>query len=165
MTYFALPVVTLTTYLFLYNPSIKEVLSGTQSNFEASGGFGPNQVSTILGLGMFAFCVNFFLNSKTLFIKVVNIVLFGLISFRGIVTFSRGGVLTAILMIVAFLFFVYYKSNRRQKNIIITSFILLIIVSVTTWVVGANQTNGLINKRYSNQDQTGREKKMCQQEG
>ena len=49
----ALPLVSILTYLFLYTPSIKDVVTGTQSNFETSGGFGPNQVSTILGLGMF----------------------------------------------------------------------------------------------------------------
>tara|TARA_B100001063_G_scaffold238864_1_gene261582 strand:+ start:252 stop:1607 length:1356 start_codon:yes stop_codon:yes gene_type:complete len=158
LLYLALPVVTLTTYLFLYTPSIKDVLSGTQSNFAASGGFGPNQVSSTLGLGMFVFCVNFFLKSRSLFIKIVNIVVFGLISFRGIVTFSRGGVLTAILMIFAFLLFVYYRSSKRQKGIIIGSFVLLIIASSVIWVVSSNQTEGLIDKRYSNQDKSGREK-------
>lgn len=158
LLYLALPVVTLTTYLFLYTPSIKEVLSGTQSNFAASGGFGPNQVSTVLGLGMFVFCVNFFINSKSLPIKIVNIILFALISFRGIVTFSRGGVITAMLMIFSFLIYVYFRSSNRQKNIIITSFLLLIITSVVIWTVSSSQTSGLIDKRYSNQDKTGREK-------
>ena len=34
-----LPVISTTIYLFLYTPSIKSVLSGTGSNFAASGGF------------------------------------------------------------------------------------------------------------------------------
>ena len=111
LLYLALPIVSLTAYLFIYSPSIKDVVSGTQSNFAASGGFGPNQVSTVLGLGMFVFCVNYFLNSKTLFLKIINIVMIGLMSFRGIVTFSRGGILTAIMMLFAFLVFVYFKSG------------------------------------------------------
>jgi hypothetical protein len=159
LLYLALPIVSLTTYLFLYTPSIKSVLSGTQSNFAASGGFGPNQVATTLGLGMFVFCVNYFLNSNSLKIKVLNIALFGLIAFRGIVTFSRGGVITGIFMIIAFLVIVYFKSNYKQKNIIITSFILLLMSSAVIWLVSSNQTEGLINKRYANQDKTGREKK------
>ncbi len=158
LIYLGLPIVTLTTYLFLYTPSVKDVLSGTQSNFAASGGFGPNQVSTTLGLGMFVFCVNFFLNSKTLALKILNIFLFGLISFRGIVTFSRGGVLTAIFMIFAFLVFVYFRSSRKQKNIIITSFFLLMIAASVIWVVSSNQTMGLIDKRYANEDKSGKEK-------
>nr|WP_246457674.1 O-antigen ligase family protein [Winogradskyella echinorum] len=107
---------------------------------------------------MFVFCVNFFINSKSLLIKIVNIILFALISFRGIVTFSRGGVITAILMIFSFLIYVYFRSSNRQKNIIVTSFFLLLITSVVIWTVSSNQTSGLIDKRYSNQDKTGREK-------
>jgi hypothetical protein len=38
---------------FIY-PNVRDVI-GTQSNFETSGGFGPNQVATFLGLGMFVF--------------------------------------------------------------------------------------------------------------
>lgn len=159
LLYLALPVVTLTTYLFLYTPSIKDIVTGTDSNFAASGGFGPNQVSTVLGLGMFVFCVNYFLRSKTNLLKAVNIILFALVAFRGIITFSRGGVFTALLMIFAFLFIVYSKSNWRQKNFIITSFVSLVIISAVIWVVSSDQTNGLIDKRYTNQDKIGREKK------
>ncbi|WP_299367860.1 O-antigen ligase [Winogradskyella sp.] len=157
--YLALPVVTLTTYLFLYTPSIKDIITDTESNFAASGGFGPNQVSTVLGLGMFVFCVNYFLNSRTKLLKIINIILFALVSFRGIITFSRGGVLTAILMIFAFLFIVYSKSNWRQKNVIIMSFLSFMVMSTIIWAVSSNQTNGLIDKRYTNQDKIGREKK------
>ncbi|OZV67589.1 hypothetical protein CA834_11610 [Winogradskyella aurantia] len=156
--YIGLPIITLSTYLFLYTPSIKGVVTGTQSNFAASGGFGPNQVSTALGLGMFVFCVNFFLNSKTLFLKTLNILLFSLIAFRGIVTFSRGGILTAILMIATFLFMVYLKSNKKQKNMIVIYFFSLIAIASLVWIVSSSQTSGLIDKRYAGQDKLGREK-------
>lgn len=159
LLYLALPIVTLTTYLFLYTPSIKDIITDTESNFAASGGFGPNQVSTVLGIGMFVFCVNYFLNSKSNLLKIVNIILFALVSFRGIITFSRGGIVTAILMIFAFLVIVYSKSNRRQKNLIITSFVSFLFISAAIWFISSNQTNGLINKRYTNQDKIGREKR------
>ena len=158
LMYLALPIISLTTYLFLYSPSVKEVISGTQSNFAASGGFGPNQVATMLGLGMFVFCVNYFLNSKTLFLKTLNIILFGLVTFRGIITFSRGGVLTALLMIFVFLFFVYFKSSQKQKNTILMSFLLLLMASSLIWDISSNQTEGLIVKRYNNQNKMGQEK-------
>lgn len=47
----------------------------TSSNYETSGGFGPNQVATILGLGMFVFISRliYFSNSKLLFI--VNLII------------------------------------------------------------------------------------------
>ena len=51
----ALPVFATTVYLILYTPDLKEVLVGTGSNNATSGGFGPNQVATLLGVGMFVF--------------------------------------------------------------------------------------------------------------
>ncbi len=51
--YALLPIISLVVYLFFYTPSIKDVVTGTESNFATSGGFGPNQVATILGIGMF----------------------------------------------------------------------------------------------------------------
>ena len=56
----ALPLIAATTYLFLFTPNLRETITGTGSNFAASGGFGPNQVSTVLGLGMFVFSIRFF---------------------------------------------------------------------------------------------------------
>ena len=48
-----LPLITTITFMFLYAPSVREVVTGTDSNFATSGGYGPNQVSTIIGLGVF----------------------------------------------------------------------------------------------------------------
>ncbi|MFP4845651.1 O-antigen ligase family protein [Winogradskyella sp. PE311] len=156
LLFLGLPLVSLITYLFLYTVSLEDIFRGTQSNFAASGGFGPNQVATVLGLGMFVFCVNFFLNSKETLVKAINIILFGIISFRGIITFSRGGVITAILMIFSFLIIIYYKSSIRNKRIIGSSFLAVILASAVIWVVSSNQTSGLIDKRYSNQDASGK---------
>ncbi len=48
-----LPILSCMVYLTLYTPNVRDVITSTQSNFATSGGFGPNQVSTIFGLGMF----------------------------------------------------------------------------------------------------------------
>lgn len=158
LQYLSLPIVSLTTYLFLYAPSIKDTLRGTQSNFEASGGFGPNQVSTVLGIGMFTFCVFIFLKSKNIIITIINIMLFSAVTFRAIVTFSRGGVITSILMIMAFLFFLYLKSKSNERFRIVASLIAIVMVLGFTWVVSSSLTGGLIEKRYNNQDKKGLEK-------
>jgi len=153
------PIISTTVYLFLYTPSIKDVVTGTQSNFETSGGFGPNQVSTILGLGMFIFFTQLILFSKSKIELFINSILFIFISYRGIVTFSRGGIMTAVAMIVFFLFLLYYFSNAKGKSRLNLIFILTGIVSVGVWTYSSSQTGGLIEKRYSNKDARGREKK------
>ncbi|MEZ4975551.1 MAG: O-antigen ligase family protein [Flavobacteriaceae bacterium] len=157
LLYMALPVVSLTVYLFLYTPSIRDVLSGTESNFATSGGFGPNQTSSILGLGMVVFTARLFLRSPNLMLKVVNGLILATISFRAIVTFSRGGVFAAILVIGAFMVMMYSKANYRQQQQLIGTFALFCLLGIATWVVSSSQTEGLIDLRYANKEASGRE--------
>ncbi|MBF4486035.1 O-antigen ligase family protein [Flavobacterium sp. CSZ] len=155
----ALPIVSTTVYLFLFNPSVRDVVRGTQSNFETSGGFGPNQVSTALGLGMFVFFTQLILFSKSKFTIFLNGFLLIFVTYRGIVTFSRGGVITAVVMIVCLLFLLYKFSNAKGKSKFVLVFILTGLMAVGVWMYSSFQTRGLIEKRYANQDARGREKK------
>jgi len=154
-----LPIVSTTVYLFLFNPSVRDVVTGTQSNFETSGGFGPNQVSTVLGLGMFVFFTQLVLFSKSKMTIVINSFLLLFITYRGIVTFSRGGIITAVVMIVCLLFLLYRFSNAKGKSKFVLVFILTGLMAVGVWTYSSFQTRGLIEKRYANQDARGREKK------
>jgi hypothetical protein len=153
-----LPIITCMVYLTFYTPNVQEVITGTESNFQTSGGYGPNQVATILGLGMFIFFSRVILDSKTKFQIILNLIVALNITYRGMLTFSRGGMITGFLMIVLLLVFLYFKSNyggRVKLNYII---VLLVFAMFGTWTYTSFQTGGLINKRYSNQDAAGRAK-------
>jgi O-antigen ligase len=158
ITAFCLPLVAIVVYLYLYTPSIRDVISSTQSNFETSGGFGPNQVSTILGLGIFVFFVQFLLNSKNKILALINAGFVLVFAFRGIVTFSRGGVMTAVAMIVLLLIVLYFQANFKTKPKIGLIIVLSFLAGLGVWGYSSVQTGGLINKRYANQDARGREK-------
>lgn len=153
-----LPILTTTVFLFLFNPSVKDVVTGTQSNFETSGGFGPNQVSTILGLGIFVFFTQLVLFSKSKIEMIINGVLLIFISYRGVVTFSRGGIITAVAMIVCLMFFLYKFSNTRGRGKFIVVLSVISLMGAGIWTYSSLQTNGLIEKRYANQDAAGRTK-------
>ncbi|WP_428231286.1 O-antigen ligase family protein [Flavobacterium sp.] len=154
-----LPIVSTAIYLFLYNPSVRDVVTGTQSNFETSGGFGPNQVSTILGLGIFVFFTQLVLFSKTKKEIILNGGLLIFITYRGIVTFSRGGIITAVVMIIFLLLFLYSFSNAQGRKKFVLVFTLTGLIAIGVWGYSSFQTKGLIEKRYANQDARGREKK------
>lgn len=81
------------------------------------------------------------------------------ITYRGIVTFSRGGVITAVVMIVCLLFLLYRFSNAKGKSKFVLVFILTGFMGIGVWTYSSFQTRGLIEKRYANQDARGREKK------
>lgn len=154
-----LPIISTVVYLFLYNPSVRDVVTGTQSNFETSGGFGPNQVSTILGLGMFVFFSQLVLFSKSKKEIILNTVLLIFVSYRAIATFSRGGVITGVVMIILLLLVLFSLSNERGRKKIALVFLLAGILGIGIWSYTSLQTYGLIEKRYANKDARGRDKK------
>ena len=153
-----LPIISCAIYITLYVPELKEVLTGTGSNSKTSGGFGPNQVSTILGLGMFIFFSRLLFASSTKLLFFINLVIGLFMTCRGLITFSRGGMITGFLMYVLLFFFIYYYSKNRQKLKLNYFIGFLSVAFAFLLVYGENQTDGLISKRYSNQDASGRTK-------
>ncbi|MBA4277613.1 O-antigen ligase family protein [Flavobacterium sp.] len=153
-----LPIVACMMYLTFYTPNIRDVITSTQSNFETSGGFGPNQVATVFGLGMFIFFSRTILESKTKFMLGLNLLIAINMSYRGMVTFSRGGMITGFLMILLLLFFLYAKSNYVGRVKLNYVMVFIALAMVATWTYTSFQTGGLIDKRYANQDAAGRKK-------
>jgi O-antigen ligase len=158
ITSFSLPLLCLVTYLYLYTPNTQDVVTGTQSNFETSGGFGPNQVSTILGLGIFIFFVQLLLNSSGGLLQIINGSLVLFFAFRGLVTFSRGGVFTGVIMVILLLAILYFQANFKTKPKIAGIVLLSFLATFSIWSYSSIKTNGLLEKRYANQDAAGREK-------
>ncbi|HHT9077549.1 TPA: O-antigen ligase family protein [Flavobacterium psychrophilum] len=152
------PIITTVTYMFLYTPSVKKIITSTQSNFETSGGFGPNQVSTIVGLGVFIMFSRLVFHSKKKQIIVLNTTLLLIMTFRGIITFSRGGMLSSAVMIALLLLILFFVTQRAAKIklfwMVVFSFVAFLII----WSYSSSQTNGLIAKRYANEDASGRVK-------
>jgi hypothetical protein len=89
---------------------------------------------------------------------LVNFILAVIIAFRAIVTFSRGGVFTAIVMFVALLINLYFLSNTKSKIKLIYFIAFATLATFMVWGYSALETNGMIEKRYSNQDASGRVK-------
>jgi O-antigen ligase len=154
--YIGYPLLAILTYVVLYNPSIKEVVTSTQSNFETSGGFGPNQMSTVLGLGMFVFFVQFLFNSKNKIELLINGSIMIIFAYRCLVTFSRGGMLCALVMIVILAFITFFRTNKVGKLKIGIVGMLVVFIGILVWGYSSIQTSGLIEKRYANQDARGR---------
>lgn len=155
---FLFPLISMAVYLVLYTPNLQEIITSTGSNFSASGGFGPNQVATVLGIGMFVLSTRFFMSRELFYHRIIDLILFALLGFRALVTFSRGGVITATIMIVFFLAVYYFKVNIKTKFRIKFSLFVFLMMVVFTWLVSSIQTSGFLDKRYANQDAAGREK-------
>lgn len=152
------PMIAMLVYLFLHNPSIKEVITGTDSNSATSGGFGPNQVSTVLGLGMFLAFVRLLFFSKTPLLVLFNLALLSVFSYRGIITFSRGGVYTGLAMIIVLMVSVYPFISLKNRIKINLMAIFLGLFGAGVFAYSISQTGGMILNRYKGEDALGREK-------
>ncbi|WP_196892723.1 O-antigen ligase family protein [Aureivirga marina] len=147
--FLGLPMIAVVSYLFFKTPSLSEIKFGGASNFDASGGFGPNQVSTTLGVGFFAIGVYLILKKRFSGYLLLDLFLFGYMTFRGMMTFSRGGVLTGVTMLLSFLFFYFLASKNKAKNFLKYSIITIVGV-VSLWTYGVIATKGQLFNRYTN---------------
>lgn len=150
-----LPIITCCAYLFLYCPVTKSTYFNTVSSSILSGGFGPNQVATAMGLGMVVFFFRLLYDSLKSVSFLLNLLLTLAIFYRGLLTFSRGGILTGIVIltfVVVFLFINLKEEGLRQWKIKMLIFVFSFsAILVLTWY----QTNGLILNRYACEDMRG----------
>jgi len=144
--YMILPIVSMAIYNLFTMPDLSTYQFLPYSDFYTSGGFGPNQVSTIFGLGIIglftAQVLGYNLTGSKYIDLLVLIIFFGL----GLITFSRGGILAAIISsILAITYYLFY--NQKKMYMILKGFGLL-LVSVTAWVIIVSITDGIISQRY-----------------
>lgn len=153
-----LPIISTTLYLIFFTPELKTILISTASNPKTSGGFGPNQVASLMGLGMFIFFSRLIFESKTKLIFAINLIIVFNITYRGLLTFSRGGMMTGFVMIIILLVFIYKNTASHGRYKLNLLFLFVIVLFVVTWIYTSTQTGGLIDKRYANKDATGKAK-------
>jgi len=151
-----LPILSMLTLLYFKTPSLKEITFGTQANFAASGGFGPNQVATALGYGIFLIAVLLLLKEKISGNVFFDIFLLFYLIFRGLLTFSRGGIITGFVAFIS-MSLLYLLHIGKIKNLI--KYIGIVIISlVSIWIYSTNLTGGVLQNRYLGQNSNGEQK-------
>lgn len=147
----ALPLVSMSGYLLFNTPSISELSFGITANAEASGGFGPNQVSSIYGLGIFVMATALILGYRIFKNRIVDIAVLAIFALRGILTVSRGGIFSAAIGLAA----VYFLSaqnksiNQRLRRVFTVGVIVVILLVFFEYV---NKISGnTLQDRYSGQ--------------
>jgi hypothetical protein len=107
----ALPLVSVLAFVIIRTPDFKNIEFELAANRETSGGWGSNQISTALGLG--AFILYFFWRNRYLFSgsRWIDLLIFLLFIFRGLLTFSRGGMIGGVLAVLVLLFYETVKAG------------------------------------------------------
>src|SRR4030042_777594 len=129
---------------------------GPHSLHAASGGFGPNQVCASLSSGLVLCVMLFILIQKRTGLRYLFLSLGVLFLAQALLTFSRGGVVQAVLALACF--FVYLTKHRGSKYILsivfIAGFGLVFIVHYLLPKLN-EMTEGWLSKRYAARETVG----------
>ncbi|HEX3127358.1 MAG TPA: O-antigen ligase family protein [Thermoanaerobaculia bacterium] len=118
-----------------------------ESNFATSGGFGPNQVSALLGLGALLSLLLAFQHSRP-WMRWTFFGLTGAFLVQGVLTFSRGGVINAVVCI-AFLC-VHLIRQPRVRLMVLGVLVVFTFLGAAVIIPRLNTfTGGALQERYS----------------
>jgi hypothetical protein len=92
-----LPFVSILVSLIVKTPDLDTVQFELQANNKMAGGAATNQVSTILGFGLFLTFYSIFKKENFSGYRLLDIGIFVLFAFQGLLTFSRGGMIVGLL--------------------------------------------------------------------
>lgn len=128
-----LPLISALVFAFVRTPDYDTIDFSLSANFDTSGGFGSNQVSTILGLGLLLSFMLWITKSSLSGNKILDIIVMMGFVLQGLLTFSRGGMIGGALGILTFLFLISLSGvTQNTKNSIslpkITIYLIPILV-------------------------------------
>jgi O-antigen ligase len=153
-----LPLFSMLTYLYFKTPDLKEIVFGATANFKTSGGFGPNQVATALGLGVFIMTVLILLKKRITGHLLLDVFVLFYFIYRALLTFSRGGLITGVVAIISFvIFYSLFKKLSLGAFISYTGLTAVFIVSI--WLYTSDITGGMLFNRYAGKNAKGVQKK------
>lgn len=149
-----LPLFSMIIYLYFRTPDLSEIVFNTEANFATSGGFGPNQVATAVGLGMLIILIFITTQKKLSGYILLDSIFFIYFSYRGLITFSRGGIITAIFSIIFFLLF-YFLYKKLSIKVLFKYFFIGCFFFTSVWLYTSNITGGMIENRYAGVNKIG----------
>lgn len=154
------PITAMSIFLYFRSGSLDEVEFTTESNFQASGGFGPNQVSTIFGLGILIIAAAYFLNIRLFKFKYMNVILLMTFLVRGLATFSRGGMLAPMVAIVLCIIVMSITNPQFQArmNRVVYAFLIIFIVGFLGFNYVNDVSGGLLEMRFKGESMYNKEK-------
>ena len=146
-------------FTYIKTPDFENIEFRLVANFETTGGHSSNQVSTILGLGMFLSFYSFFNRLNFSGNRVLDVLLLAGFAFQGLLSFSRGGMLVGVLGIMLMLFLPQVRLSRQsifariqaKKSVIVGFFAILSLYLIFEF---ANSiTGGNLLLRYQGETQ------------
>jgi len=145
-----LPLASILGYLMIATPSVKDISFSTGANFAASG-YGPNQMSSVLGLGIMLVVLGFLLQLRVWRSNLVISAFLLLLTYRGLLTFSRGGMVGPILALTVSVGYYLFAAGffNRRSLVRISRFVGLGFLILLSFLFVNEQTGNKLWERYS----------------
>jgi O-antigen ligase len=141
-----LPILAILGFLTVKSPGFSEVSFSLSANYTAAG-FGTNQVATALGAGIVLTVLLLILNYPIFSFKWISYLLLAWLLFRGLLTFSRGGMIGAGLAVFIAIIPAMFSSFRSFLRY--TALIICLVISGTFVFMKINDmTGGKLLLRY-----------------
>ncbi len=113
------PIVAVLFFTVIRTPDLDSVEFNLGANFATAGGFGSNQISTILGLGVFLLASCILLSYRITGYKWLDILVLALLTVQGLLTFSRGGMIGGFFGILVLMYYLTRLSLKERKKMAI----------------------------------------------
>ncbi|MGQ0612345.1 MAG: O-antigen ligase family protein [Planctomycetaceae bacterium] len=150
------PVLGISTLAFLGTAMADDLLFTKNSNFETSGGYGPNQVSAILGLAaLLAFLL---LSIQRHRAGMQLLLILGVVGFaaQAAFTFSRGGVYNCVAAALVGAVFLMRGGQHRGRVVILSVLVTILAYYVLFPRLDAF-SGGQLAKRFEDTETSGRD--------
>jgi O-antigen ligase len=124
--------------------------TSVQSNPTAAGGFAANQVSTIFGW-LLLISIFFPLQGQRLTpLRGLDYFMIGILFLRGLLTLSRGGMMSALVALIIGLGYLYFKSHTFRAQLSKLSPYIMggVFVLIITAVIANSLSNNFLLYRY-----------------
>lgn len=149
------PLVSVAVTTLFYTVTVENIRFTTESNVWTSGGFGPNQVSAVLGLGSFVCFVCYMLFKNRPQERLIFVALAVFLMAQSVMTFSRGGIYNAAGALMILLLFLMRRSGRGVRHLL--SIVLIAAFFMLAIFPRMNEfTGGTLEARFANTEPTGR---------
>ena len=145
-----LPIASTVAWLFIRTPRIADVEFSFAANF-ATSGYGPNQMASVLGGGIMIIGLAFLFQLRLFHRNIWGFVLLAMLAYRGLLTFSRGGMVAPVLVlgIMVGYFLLTDRFFRTQFVRITAVSIVLAIGAYISYNYANQQTGSALYNRYA----------------
>jgi O-antigen ligase len=150
------PIMSLGAIAATHTASLEDLNFTDASNFQTSAGYGPNQVSTALGLGALLAVVSIALLERGVRERLMFAAIALFLSVESALTFSRGGLFSALgAFIIAAPFLA--RGTRNRVALLIGAAATVATLNFVVLPQLDSFTQGALSERFHDTDPTGRD--------